>query len=280
MFFLLVVDQSCLSIDLHVVVHLGIQLISSLGLASFALGATTTTATATTTTRTTTAGALGTLLSLVLAVAVAVAGRSSWGMCRGEDGLGGSRCQNDLNLHGLAIQRNSVELAVSNGGITDAGEVDNSSSVRLSVLVVHESALLERSDSGGEDELQVFGGDTVVEVGDLHLGAIGNALADDGGVKGCDGSGTVLLDASLVRSVVATLADVAGRAGGTGTTRTAGGGVVAGAAGLAGLDDIIKGHIEGAGHGVVVVAVVGNWDKRAWRMASYSEMGGGGDVRE
>lgn len=62
------VSGSCLSIDLHVVVHLGIKLISSLGLTSLALRAASTTATTTTTT-TTTAGTLGALLSLVLVVA-------------------------------------------------------------------------------------------------------------------------------------------------------------------------------------------------------------------
>ena len=60
-------EKSCLSIDLHIVVHLSIQLISSLGLASITLRATATTAT-TTATRTATAGAMRTLLSLVLVV--------------------------------------------------------------------------------------------------------------------------------------------------------------------------------------------------------------------
>lgn len=60
--------RSCLSIDLHVVVHLGIKLISSLGLTSLTLRAASTTATTTATT-TTTAGTLGALLSLVLVVA-------------------------------------------------------------------------------------------------------------------------------------------------------------------------------------------------------------------
>jgi hypothetical protein len=62
-----VLTENCLSIDLHVVVHLSVKLISSLGLTSLAMGTASTTATTTTTT--TTAGTLGALLSLVLVVA-------------------------------------------------------------------------------------------------------------------------------------------------------------------------------------------------------------------
>lgn len=51
------------------------------------------------------------------------------------------------------IERHGVELLVGNGSITDAGEVDNGSAGRLAVLIVHQSALLEGSNSGGEDEL-------------------------------------------------------------------------------------------------------------------------------
>lgn len=53
------------------------------------------------------------------------------------------------------IKRDTVELAVSDSSITDTGEVHDSGSGRLSILVVHEGALLQRSDSGGEDELVI-----------------------------------------------------------------------------------------------------------------------------
>ena len=46
------------------------------------------------------------------------------------------------------IKGDAVELAVGDGSITDTGEVDDGSSGRLSVLVVHEGALLQGSDSG------------------------------------------------------------------------------------------------------------------------------------
>jgi hypothetical protein len=53
------------------------------------------------------------------------------------------------------IEGDSVELVISDGGITDTGKMNNSSSSRLSVLVVHESPLLERSNFAGEDELEI-----------------------------------------------------------------------------------------------------------------------------
>lgn len=53
------------------------------------------------------------------------------------------------------IKGNAVELAVGDGSITDTGEVDDGGSGRLSILVVHEGALLQGSDSGGEDELVI-----------------------------------------------------------------------------------------------------------------------------
>lgn len=98
----------------------------------------------------------------------------------------------------------------------------------------------------------------MVEVRNLHLGSIGDALANDGRVEGCDGGGTVLLNASLVRPGVATLAAVASGAGGAGTARTTARGsvVVAGLAGLAGLNDILEGHVESAGHNGVLLLVV------------------------
>lgn len=95
----------------------------------------------------------------------------------------------------------------------------------------------------------------MVEVGDLHLGAIGGVLADDGGVEGSHGGGAVLLDTGAVGLLVAAVASVAGGARGTAAT-VAGvvvivvrvGAVVASrAVSLLGLDDIIKGHIE-SGH--------------------------------
>jgi hypothetical protein len=64
---------SGLSINLHVVVHLSIELISSLSLPSVALVATTTTA-ATTATTGTTVGALG---ALILSLALVLADRGS-----------------------------------------------------------------------------------------------------------------------------------------------------------------------------------------------------------
>lgn len=87
----------------------------------------------------------------------------------------------------------------------------------------------------------------MVKVRNLHLGAVRDALAEDRGMNRCGGRGTVLLGTGLVGLVVAALAGVAGGAGGAGTTATAG--VVAGTARLLGLDDVIKGHIEGVGHG-------------------------------
>lgn len=53
------------------------------------------------------------------------------------------------------IKRDAIELAVGDGSITDAGEVDDGGSGRFSVLVVHQSTLLEWSDSSGEDELEI-----------------------------------------------------------------------------------------------------------------------------
>jgi len=54
----------------------------------------------------------------------------------------------------LTIKRNSVELLHSNGSITDTSKVDKGSSSRLALLVVHEGAFLEGSNSGSEDELE------------------------------------------------------------------------------------------------------------------------------
>lgn len=104
----------------------------------------------------------------------------------------------------------------------------------------------------------------MVEVRDLHLGSIGDALTNDGRMEGCDRGGTVLLNASLVRSVVATLTAIAGGAGGAGTTRTTARGsvVVAGLVGLAGLNDILEGHVESAGHDGVLLLLVVKVEKR------------------
>lgn len=87
-----------LSIDLHVVVHLSIQLLSSLG----GLLAATAVAGSTATTGTTTASVAAILAraALVVARVVGVVGRP--GCLTGEDGLGGSGCHDNFNSHGLA----------------------------------------------------------------------------------------------------------------------------------------------------------------------------------
>ena len=53
--------------------------------------------------------------------------------------------------------------------------------------------------------LQVFGRDRVVMVRNLHLGAVGDALAEDRGMDGCGGRGAVLLGTGLVGLVIAAL---------------------------------------------------------------------------
>lgn len=101
--------------------------------------------------------------------------------------------------------------------------------------------------------LQVFCRHTVVQVGDLQLGAIGGILADDRSVeRGSDSSGAVLLGAGLVGLVITTLATIAGgTAAGVAATaagRVVGVAVAGRAAGLLGLDNVIKGHVESGRH--------------------------------
>jgi hypothetical protein len=105
--------------------------------------------------------------------------------------------------------------------------------------------------------LQVLNRDASVEVRDVHLGAVGDALADDGGVKGGDGGGLVLLGTSGVGLLIAGLTTSASRAGGTargtatgaGTTgSTLASGALAGLGGLLSLDDVSEGHVESGSH--------------------------------
>lgn len=105
--------------------------------------------------------------------------------------------------------------------------------------------------------LQVFNRDASVEVRDVHLGAVGDALADDGGVKGGDGGGLVLLGTGSIGLLVAGLTTTAGGASsaargtatGAGTTgSTLASGALTGLGGLLGLDDVSEGHVEGGSH--------------------------------
>lgn len=113
----------------------------------------------------------------------------------------------------------------------------------------------ERTGGGlsASNYLQVLSRDTSVEVRDVHLGAVGDALADDGGVKGSDGGGLVLLGTSGVGLLVASLTTSAGgarsTARGTATSAgTAGCTPTSRALGLLGLDDVSEGHVEGGSH--------------------------------
>lgn len=114
----------------------------------------------------------------------------------------------------------------------------------------------EKGQEGGlsaSNYLQVLSRDTSVEVRDVHLGAVRDALADNGGVKGGDGSGLVLLSTGGVGFLIAGLTTSAG--GARSTTRgaatsagTAGSTLASGALGLLGLDDVSEGHVESGSH--------------------------------
>lgn len=114
----------------------------------------------------------------------------------------------------------------------------------------------ERTGGGlsASNYLQVLSRDTSVQVRDVHLGAVRDALADDGGVKGGDGGGLVLLGTGGIGLLVAGLTTRAGwarstaRGGAATSAGTTGSTLASRALGLLGLDDVSEGHVEGGSH--------------------------------